>query len=180
MLIQNTSDSYLKLLHSCHQRPEYLRTKTYQQISLNFAMFGISVDNHKQLFFFVARDFCGGWHLRPFKFPASWASREWSWDISDNKGGFLQCLIPFHDVNSENKLTFLTNTFVRSSFCCHLAFLIIAFLVVCAEKRKEKWLLKYCIVVNSYPMQHVHSLWMLMLVHCLCSCNYNSYLVPDQ
>ena len=71
MLIQNTSDSYLKLLHSCQQPPEYLQTKTCQQISLNFAMFGRSADNHKQLLFFVTPDFCGGCHLCPFQLPTS-------------------------------------------------------------------------------------------------------------
>ena len=35
--------------------------------------------------------------------------------------------ISFHDANAEGKLAFLTNTFVRSLFCCHFAFLIIEF-----------------------------------------------------
>ena len=50
-------------------------------------------------------DFWGNFRLHPLKLPASCAGREWSWNIGDNDGKFLQYPILFHDVNSKGKLT---------------------------------------------------------------------------
>ena len=46
----------------------------------------------------------------------------------------------------------------------------------CAEKKKWKWLLIYCIIVDDYPLQHVHSSWILMLTYAVA---YDSFFVQN-
>ena len=72
--MEDTSDNRLKLLHLFRQLPEYLSMKTCQQISLNFAMFQWSADNHRQLFFLFAPNFCDSCCLNQLQCPASCAS----------------------------------------------------------------------------------------------------------
>ena len=122
-------------LFICRQPPQYLWTKTCQQIFLKFTKSEWSADSHKQWFFLVVPDFCGGCYLHPFQRPSSYAGREWYYDIGDNDGGFLQCSIPFHDVNSKGKLKisdqYLSIIFVLLPFC-----LSNHCFSVCAEKMK--------------------------------------------
>ena len=116
----------------------------------------------------LAANVCGGCRQR----SVSCARREWSWDIGDKSRGFLQCQILVQDVNSKSKLTISDQYLYKALFLLPLNLSNNCFLV-CTDEIKQKWLLRYCILVDNHPLQHVHRSGMLTLVYAVV---YNSYL----